>query len=68
MDFDIRSRTDFYLQSDRGGINTQRLSDTWRKVFKGIFAEFQGTEFVIHHHHKQIKTDVTDNVTIKVHK
>lgn len=68
MDFDIRSKTDFYLQSDRGGINTQRLSDTWRTVFKGIFDEFKNTEFIIHHHHKQIKIDVGDNVSIFVHK
>ena len=32
MDFDIRSRTDFYLESDRGNMNTQRLSSTWRTL------------------------------------
>jgi len=67
MDFDTRSKTDFVLHSDRGSTNTQRLSDTWRGVFKGIFEEFPNTQFVIHHKHDNIKFPKPDNVDIKVH-
>ena len=68
MDFDIRSRTDFYLASDRGGMNTERLSSTWRKVFNGIFKEFKDTQFVIHHTHNNIKIPKPENVEISVEK
>lgn len=68
MDFDIRSRTDFYLESDRGGMNTERLSSTWRKVFNGIFKEFKDTQFVIHHTHNNIKIPKPENVEISVEK
>jgi hypothetical protein len=68
MDFDIRSRTDFLLPSDRGSMNTQRLSHTWRTIFKGIFEEFKDTQFVIHHKHDNIKFPKPDNVDIVVHK
>ena len=68
MDFDIRSKTDFLLPSDRGSMNTQRLSHTWRTIFKGIFEEFKDTQFVIHHKHDNIKFPKPDNVDIVVHK
>ncbi|OUV20458.1 MAG: hypothetical protein CBC55_09025 [Gammaproteobacteria bacterium TMED95] len=68
MDFDIRSRTDFYLNSDRGGMNTERLSGTWRKVFNGIFKEFKDTQFIIHHTHNNIKIAKPENVEISVEK
>ena len=68
MDFDIRSKTDFLLPSDRGSLNTQRLSHTWRTIFKGIFEEFKDTQFVIHHKHNNIKFPKPDNVDIVVHK
>jgi len=67
MDFDIRSKTDFLLPSDRGSQNTQRLSHTWRTIFKGIFEEFKDTQFVIHHKHSNIKFPKPDNVDIVVH-
>ncbi|WP_339610552.1 hypothetical protein [uncultured Planktosalinus sp.] len=68
MDFDIRSRTDFYLNSDRGSMNTQRLSQTWRTVTHGIFDEFSHIQFVVHHKHDSMKIKKPDNVEIVVHK
>lgn len=68
MDFDIRSRTDFYLESDRGSMNTQRLSQTWRSVTHGIFKEFKDTQFIIHHKHANMKIEKPDNVEVMVHK
>jgi len=68
MDFDIRSRTDFYLPSDRGNMNTERLSATWRKIFKGIFEEFGDIQYVIHHGHNNIKIEKPKNLDIVVHK
>lgn len=68
MDFDIRSRTDFYLESDRGNMNTQRLSSTWRNVTGGIFKEFKNINFIIHHKHANIKINKPENVDIAVHK
>lgn len=68
MDFDIRSRTDFYLNSDRGSMNTQRLSQTWRTVTHGIFDEFNHIKFVVHHKHNSMKIKKPENVEIVVHK
>lgn len=68
MDFDIRSRTDFYLESDRGNLNTQKLSQTWRGVTAGVFNEFKDIQFVIHHKHSSMKIPKPDNVEVQVHK
>jgi len=67
FDFSTRSMTDFALQSDRGNNNTQRLTDTWRHVFNGIFNEFKDTQFVLHHKHSNLKIPKTDNMEIVVH-
>jgi len=68
MDFDIRSKTDFYLPSDRGGNNTERLTKIWRPIFSGIFGEFKDTQFVIHHKHNNLKIPKLDNLDVMVHK
>ena len=68
MDFNILSKTDFYLPSDRGAANTERLTRTWRPIFQGIFNEFKDTQFVIHHKHDNLPFKKPENLEIKVHK
>ena len=67
FDFNIRSTTDFYLPSDRGGTNNHRLSDIWRPIWSGIFNEFPDTKFVLHHNHSNIKFEIPKNVEIVAH-
>lgn len=68
MDFNILSKTDFYLPSDRGAANTERLTRTWRPIFQGIFKEFKDTQFVIHHKHDNLPFKKPENLEIRVHK
>jgi hypothetical protein len=68
MDFNILSKTDFYLPSDRGAANTERLTRTWRPIFQGIFKEFSDTQFVIHHKHDNLPFKKPENLEIRVHK
>ncbi|MBC8475166.1 MAG: hypothetical protein H8D53_01840 [Bacteroidetes bacterium] len=46
--FDITSSSDFYLESSRDNLNTERLTRNWRPIWKGLFNEFKDTQFVIH--------------------
>jgi hypothetical protein len=46
--FDITSCSDFYLQSERDNMNTERLTRNWRPIWKGLFNEFKETQFIIH--------------------
>lgn len=64
FDMNLRSCTDFYLNSDRGTTNNVRLADNWRPVWQGIFNEFKYTQFVLHHKHNNIKFTVPENVEI----
>ena len=64
FDMNLRSCTDFYLNSDRSGTNNLRLADNWRPVWQGIFNEFKDTQFVLHHKHNNIKFPVPKNVEI----
>ena len=66
FDFNLRSCTDFYLNSDRGNNNNMRLSDNWRPVWQNMFKEFPNTKFVLYHSHKDIKFPVSDNVDIVI--
>lgn len=68
FDFDLRSCTDFYLNSDRTVQNNARLTNNWRPIWQGIFNEFKGTTFYLHHHHNAIKFPVPDNTKVIVHK
>ena len=68
FDMNLRSYTDFVLQSDRGATNNVRLADKWRPIWTGIFNEFKNTKFVIHHNHNEAKTLLGDNVEVFVHK
>lgn len=68
FNFDTRSKTDFYLSSDREVKNTQRLVDNWRPIWKGIFNEFSDTQFVLYCPHDKAKIDLPENVDIRVGK
>lgn len=68
FDMNLRSYTDFVLNSDRGAVNNVRLNDKWRPIWQGIFNEFKDTKWVLHHKHDQLKFPVGENVEIFVHK
>ena len=44
FDFNMRSCSDFYLNSDRGNMNTNRLATNWRPVWSNMFKEFPNTK------------------------
>jgi hypothetical protein len=64
FDFNLRSCSDFYLNSDRGNMNNHRLANNWRPVWENMFKEFPNTKFVLHHIHNAIKVKITNNVHI----
>jgi hypothetical protein len=67
FDMDLRSCTDFYLESPRDPGSNVRLNGNWRPIWQGIFKEFKDTKFVLHHNHDNIKFKVPDNVFIKMY-
>ena len=67
FDMNLRSCTDFYLNSSRDATNNVRLNDRWRPIWQGIFNEFKDTQFVLHHKHDQLKFPKAENVEIVVH-
>jgi hypothetical protein len=68
FDKQMRSYTDLVLNSDRSVSNNKRLFDNWAPIWENIFKEFPTTKFVLHHIHKNIKIDLPENATVKVHK
>ena len=64
FDFNLKSCSDFYLGSDRGNQNNNRLTNNWRPVWKNMFDEFPNTKFILHHIHNAIKFDVGSNVDV----
>ena len=64
FDFNMRSCTDVYLNSDRGLQNNSRLANNWRPVWHNMFNEFPNTQFVIHHEHSDLKFPVGENVAV----
>lgn len=68
FDMNLRSYTDFVLNSDRGATNNVRLADRWRPIWNGIFNEFKDTQFVLWHNHDKIKIPLPENVSIHVPK
>ena len=64
FDFNLRSYTDLFLNSDRGDANNIRLANNWRPVWENMFKEFPKTDFVLHHKHNAIKVNISDNVKI----
>lgn len=64
FDFNLRSCSDFYLGSDRGNMNNNRLASNWRPVWENMFKEFPNTKFILHHVHDAIKINIGNNVEI----
>ena len=64
FDFNLKSCSDFYLNSDRGNMNNNRLATNWRPVWQKMFNEFPNTKFILHHIHDSIKFEVGDNVDV----
>lgn len=67
FDFNLRSVSDFILNSDRGNMNTNRLATNWRAIWTEMFKEFENTEFILHHIHDEFKIKVSDNVRAEVY-
>jgi len=67
FDMNLRSCTDFYLNSSRDATNNVRLNNVWRPIWQNIFKEFKDTTFILHHKHDQLKFTKGENVEIKVH-
>ena len=66
FDMNLRSHTDNFLESDRGPLNTHRMSSNWRPIFGKFFREFDKVKFFIYHSHDGLKFKAPDNVTIVV--
>lgn len=64
FDPNLRSCTDFYLNSDRGDTNNHRLMNNWRPIWENMFKEFPDTQFVLHHKHDKLKFPKPENVDI----
>lgn len=67
FNFDLRSCSDFYLQSNRDSPNTARLTNNWRNVWPHQFAEFPSIKFILHGKHTDLKIRVPKNVEVVVH-
>jgi hypothetical protein len=66
FDYNLRSSSDLFLESDRGEMNNYRLINIWRPVWMGIFQDFPDTRFVLHHTHEKSKIKLPNNVSIVV--
>jgi hypothetical protein len=62
----VSSYTDYVIKSNRGVANNQRLVDTWRPIWQGIFDEFPDINFVFHYpdYHKIKVGEKNTNVTV----
>lgn len=67
FDFNLRSVSDFILNSDRENMNTNRLANNWRPIWTGMWKEFENTEFILHHVHDDFKVPHGDNVRAEVY-
>lgn len=68
FDFNMNSFTDLVLASDRGLMNSQRLSSNWRPIWENLFKEFPETKFKLHYFHSAFKVNVGNNVEAIVYK
>ena len=64
FDFNLRSTSDLFLNSDRGNNNNNRLANNWRPVWESMFREFPNTKFVLYHKHNAIKCNISSNVHV----
>ena len=67
FDFNLRSKSDFILNSDRENMNNNRLASNWRPIWTGLWHEFKNTEFILHHFHCDFKVKHPDNVKAKIY-
>lgn len=67
FDFNLRSKSDFILNSDRENMNNNRLASNWRPIWTGMWHEFKNTEFILHHFHGDFKVKRPDNVKAKIY-
>lgn len=67
FDFNLKSGSDFSLNSDRGGANNLRLADNWRPIWQSMFREFSDTKFVLHYLHDKLKINIDNNVEVKMY-
>jgi hypothetical protein len=73
FDFNLRSYTDLFINSDRGGMNNNRLTTNWRPLWNNMFKDFSEkggehpVDFIIHHKHNNLKFKVPDNVHIETY-
>ena len=67
FDFNLKSGSDFSLNSDRGGANNLRLADNWRPIWQSMFREFSNTKFVLHYLHDKLKINIDNNVEVKIY-
>lgn len=65
FDFNLRSSTDLFLNSDRSLSNNNRLVNNWRPVWLNLFNEFPTKQFVLYHKHDDVKMKLPDNVEIR---
>ena len=67
FDFNLKSGSDFSLNSDRGGANNLRLADNWRPIWQSMFREFSDTKFVLHYLHDKLKINIDNNVEVEMY-
>ena len=67
FDMNLRSSSDFYMNSSRDANNNVRLNSNWRPIWQNMFNEFHNVKFVLHHSHNSIKFPVGENVEIRVY-
>lgn len=68
FDFNMNSFTDLVLESDRGLMNSQRLSSNWRPIWEHMFKEWPDVQFVFHYYHDKFKIKTQKNVSAVVYK
>jgi hypothetical protein len=64
FDMNLKSCSDFYLNSDRSDMNQVRLADNWRPIWVKLFEEFPEKQFVLHHNHETARIPLPDNVDV----
>ena len=67
FDFNLRSYTDTFINSDRGNMNNNRLANNWRPIWTHMWNEFKDVKFILHHTHDKFKVEHGDNVTCEVY-
>ena len=68
FDFNMNSFTDLVLSSDRGLMNSQRLSSNWRPIWENMFREWPDVQFVFHYFHNAFKIKTQKNVQAVVYR